>query len=58
MPRPNTKPWMPREQALAIQERLLNEIPTEGFLEMPEVGFAYVQKYYANLQPGDPLLIE
>ena len=52
------QPWMTKEQALAIQERLLKEIPPEGFLEMPEVAFAYVHKYYANLQDGDPLLIK
>ena len=43
--------------AMAIQERLVNEIPAEGFLKMPKVGFAFSQKYQGELKPGDPLLI-
>lgn len=27
------QPWMTKEQALDIRERLLNEIPVEGFIE-------------------------
>ena len=50
--------WMSQEQARAIRERLLNEIPAEGFSKMPEVPFAYVHQYYANLQDGDPLLVK
>lgn len=29
------QPWITDEQALAIRDRLLDEIPAEGFLEMP-----------------------
>lgn len=52
------QPWMTREQALAIQERLLNEIPAAGFIEMGNAVFAYNQKYERELQPGDQLLIK
>ena len=51
------QPWIPEEQAKIIRERLLNEIPTEGFLEIGGGDFGYVHKYYANLQDGDLLLI-
>ena len=50
--------WLSREQSTKIQEHLLNEIPAEGFLEMPETGFAYSTKYMKELKPGDPLLIK
>ena len=46
------------EQALAIRERLINEIPAEGFLELPKVVFASNTKYEFQLKPGDPLLIK
>lgn len=49
---------MSQDQAYAIREGLLNEIPAEGFLKMPEVPFAYVQKYELELKPGDTLLIK
>ena len=52
------QPWMTKEQALAIQERLLNEIPVEGFLEMGEGEFSYVHRYERELKPGDPLLVK
>ena len=52
------QPWMSQKQARAIRERLLNEIPAEGFLKMPEVPFAYVDRYERELKPGDPLLIK
>ena len=52
------QPWMPEDQARAIQERLLNEIPAEGFLEMPKVGFTYNSKYEGELKAGDHLLIK
>ena len=45
-------------QARAIQKRLINEIPAEGFLEMPRVAFAYNQKYEKELKAGDRLLIK
>lgn len=48
---------MSMEKAMAIRDRLLNEIPAEGFLEMPETGFAYSEEYEYELKPGDPLLI-
>ena len=52
------QPLMSKEQATRIQERLLNEIPAEGFLEMGKDGFAYNSTYERELQPGDPLLIK
>ena len=52
------QPWMSQQQARAIRERLLNEIPAEGFSKMPEVPFAYVDRYERELKPGDPLLIK
>ena len=52
------QPLMSKEQAARIQERLLNEIPAEGFLEMGKDGFAYNSTYERELKPGDPLLIK
>ena len=49
---------IPKEQAIAIRDRLINEIPSEGFLELPEVIWAYNGKYMGELKPGDPLLIK
>ena len=49
---------IPEEQALAIRERLINEIPAAGFLELPKVVFASNTKYEFQLKPGDPLLIK
>ena len=51
-------PRMPEELAMRIQERLLNEIPSEGFLEMGNEVFAYSQTYQRELKAGDPLLIK
>ena len=50
--------WLSREQAMRIQERLLNEIPAEGFLEMGNEVFAYNSTYERELKAGDPLLIK
>ena len=52
------QPWMSEEQARAIQERLVNEIPAAGFLEMGEESLCYVANYESELKPGDPLLIK
>ena len=52
------QPWLSREQAIRIQERLLNEIPGEGFLEMSKENLCYVHRYKRELKPGDPLLIK
>ena len=53
------QPWMPKDQARAIQERLLNEIPAEGFLEMGEKErLCYVSIYESELKPVDPMLIK
>ena len=50
---------MEESVARAIQERLLNEIPAEGFLEMGEKErLCYVSTYESELKPGDPLLIK
>ena len=57
----NQKPgWegIPKDQAIAIRDRLINEIPAEGFLELPEVIWAYNGKYMGELKPGGPLLIK
>ena len=48
---------MSMEKATEIRDRLLNEIPAAGFLEMPETGFAYSEEYELELKPGDPFLI-
>ena len=50
--------WIPVEQALAIRDRLINEIPAEGFFEMGEDGLYYVDKYERELKSGDRLLIK
>ena len=50
--------WIPIEQALAIRERLINEIPAEGFINMDDPEFGYVRSYYANLKTGDKLLVK
>ena len=50
---------MEESVARAIQERLLNEIPADGFLEMGEKErLCYVSTYESELKPGDPLLIK
>ena len=48
---------MSMEKATEIRDRLLNEIPAAGFLDMPETGFAYSEEYEYELKPGDPYLI-
>ena len=50
--------WIPIEQALAIRERLINEIPAEGFINMDDPEFGYVRSYYANLKTGDKMLVK
>lgn len=49
--------WIPEEQAIALVDRLVNEIPADGFLEM-EGNLHYVHRYELELEPGDPLLIK
>lgn len=49
---------MEESVAKAIQERLLNEIPAAGFLEMGKEVFSFNSKYESELKPGDPLLIK
>ena len=49
---------IPKEQAIAIRDRLINEIPAAGFLELPELIWAYNGKYMGELKPGDPLLVK
>ena len=51
------EPNMPEEQAIALVDRLLNEIPGEGFLKMEE-DVIYSNSYISELKPGDPLLIK
>ncbi len=46
------------EQAIVIRDRLISEIPAEGFLEMPKVVFASNDKYIYELKAGDRLLIK
>ena len=50
--------WIPEEQAIALVDRLVNEIPEEGFLEMEGGDLIYYGKYEKELKPGDPLLIK
>ena len=52
------EPWIPKEQAVALVERLVNEIPADGFLEMEGGDLIYYGKYEKELEPGDPLLIK
>ena len=47
-----------KSEAESIRERLLNEIPAEGFLEMGWVGFGSDHSYELELKQGDPLLIK
>ena len=49
---------IPKDQAIAIRDRLINEIPAAGFLELPKVVFASNTKYEFQLKPGDPLLVK
>ena len=51
------EPWIPMDQARALVDRLVNEIPGEGFLEM-EGNLHYVHRYELELKHGDPLLIK
>ena len=51
------EPNMPEDQAIAIVDRLLNEIPGEGFLKM-EGNLHHASHYARKLKPGDPLLIK
>ena len=51
------EPWIPMDQARALVERLVNEIPADGFLEM-NGNLHYVHRYELELEPGDPLLIK
>ena len=48
---------MSMEKATEIRDRLLNEIPAEGFLEKGHKNLCYVQEYEDELKAGDPLLI-
>ncbi len=50
--------WIPEEQARALVERLVNEIPADGFLEMEGGDLIYYGKYEKELKPGDKLLIK
>ena len=52
------EPWIPKEQATALVDRLVNEIPADGFLEMEGGDLIYYGKYEKELKPGDPLLIK
>ena len=52
------EPWIPKEQARALVDRLVNEIPADGFLEMEGGDLIYYGKYEKELKPGDPLLIK
>ena len=46
------------DQALAIRDRLINEIPAEGFIKMGKESLCYVSTYESELKPGDQLLIK
>ena len=49
---------IPKDQAITIRDRLIDEIPAEGFLELPEVVFSPNGKDIGELKAGDPLLIK
>ena len=49
---------MKESVARAIQERLLNEIPSEGFLEMGKEVFSFNSKYEGKLKPGGSMLVK
>lgn len=49
---------MEESVARAIQERLVNEIPSQGFIEMGDERLCYVANYESELKPGDQLLIK
>ena len=49
---------MSMEKATEIRDRLLNEIPADGFLEKGHKSLRYVSRYERELKPGDPLLIK
>ena len=49
---------MSMEKATEIRDRLLNEIPADGFLEKGHKSLCYVSRYERELKPGDPLLIK
>lgn len=49
---------MERSVAKAIQERLVNEIPAEGFIEMSKECLHYVANYRDELEPDDLTLIK
>ena len=51
------EPNMPEAQAVALVDRLINEIPGDGFLEMEE-DVIYSNSYISELKAGDPLLIK
>ena len=57
MPTEDDSRLMSMEKATEIRDRLLNEIPAAGFLEMGKDGFAYSEEYEYELKPGDPYLI-
>ena len=57
MPTEDDSRLMSMEKAREIRDRLLNEIPAAGFLEMGKDGFAYSDEYEYELKPGDPFLI-
>lgn len=57
-PKENGRLEMKESVAMAIQERLLNEIPSKGFLEMGKEVFFFNSKYEAELKPGDPMLVK
>ena len=57
MPTGDDSRLMSMEKATEIRDRLLNEIPAAGFLEMGKDGFAYSEEYEYELKAGDPLLI-
>lgn len=50
------EPWIPMDQARALVDRLVDEIPAAGFLEM-EGNLHCADHYVRTLKPGDPLLI-
>ena len=53
----DTVPSPTMEQAERCRDRLIGEIPSEGFFKISRAAFCYVQKYEDELKPGYPILV-
>ena len=53
----DTVPPLTMDQAERCRDRLIAEVPPEGFFKISRTAFCYVQKYEDELKPGDPILV-